>query len=117
MHHVALNHLITGALAWNPQVRGALYVLIALVVLPGSVYLILATDLGARLGFLVAAAGFFGWMFTLGSVGWVYGTGPKGREPTWKPTEVVVGELSDAARNPEAADFPKGWEKLELTDP
>lgn len=118
MDHLVLNHhLLTGALAWNPQIRGALYVVIAMVVLPGSVYLLLATNMGARLGFLLAAAGFFGWMFTLSSVWWVYGTGPKGREPTWKPKEVVVGDLGESSRNPAAADYPKGWQKLEITDP
>ncbi len=117
MHDLALNHLVTGALAWNPQIRGALYVVIALVVLPGSVYLLLATNMGARLGFLMAAAGFFGWMFTLSAVWWVYGTGPKGREPTWKPKEVVVGDLAQSATNPMAAGFPKDWKKLEITDP
>ncbi len=117
MHHLAMNHLVIGALAWNPQVRGALYVVIALVVLPGSVYLLLATNMGARLGFLMAAAGFFGWMFTLSAVWWVYGTGPKGREPTWKPKEVVVGDLAQESRNPLAANFPEKWKKLEITDP
>jgi len=117
MHHVALNHLITGALAWNPQIRGALYVVIAMVVLPGSAFLLLSTNMGARMGFLMAAAGFFGLLFTLSALWWVYGTGPKGRAPEWKSKEVVVGDLAESSRNPAAADFPKNWEKLDIADP
>ncbi|MBA3268811.1 MAG: hypothetical protein H0T70_11225 [Acidimicrobiia bacterium] len=106
-----------GALKWNPQVRGALYVVIAMVVLPGSAFLLLSTNMGARLGFLLAAAGFCGWMFTLGGVWLIYGSGPKGREPSWKPQETIVGEVSEASRNPAAARYPAGWEKLEITNP
>jgi len=117
MHQLASNPVVTAALKWNPQVRGALYVVIALVVLPGSVYLLLSTNMGSRLGFLLAAAGFCGWMFTLGGVWWVYGSGPKGREPTWKAQETIVGDVAEASRNPEAARYPAGWEKLEITNP
>ena len=42
------------AIGWKPELRGILIVIIAVVVLCGSIYLILATNLGARLGFLVA---------------------------------------------------------------
>ena len=42
---------------WSPFIRGILVVLIGVGVLCGSVYLLLATNLGARLGFLVAMAG------------------------------------------------------------
>ncbi|MGI8776100.1 MAG: hypothetical protein ACR2LJ_01615 [Acidimicrobiales bacterium] len=116
-NHLVSNHLVTAALAWNPQVRGALYVLIALVVLPGSVFLLLSTNMGARLGFLMAAAGFFGWMFTLSAVWWVYGTGPKGREPTWKPKETITGDIAQETRNPAAAHFPAGWKKMDIAAP
>ena len=49
-------HLLAG-IAWDPQIRGALIVLAAVVLLPGTIYLLLATNLGARVGFLVAVAG------------------------------------------------------------
>lgn len=122
MHHLALTHpvlthLVTGALAWNPQIRGALYVVIAVVVLPGSVFLLLSTNMGSRLGFLIAFAGFSGWMFTLGSVWWVYGSGPVGRSPSWKPKEVIVGDVAQNSRNSAAANFPDGWKKLDIADP
>ncbi len=117
MYHVALNHLVTGALAWNPQVRGALYVVIAVVVLPGSVFLLLSTNMGSRMGFLLATAGFSGWMLTLGGVWWVYGSGPVGRSPTWKAKEVIVGDVAQGTRLPVAAKFPANWKKLDIADP
>ena len=44
------------AISWEPELRGILIVIIAVVVLWAAIYLILATNLGARLGFLVALA-------------------------------------------------------------
>jgi hypothetical protein len=41
--------------------RGILITVVALVAFPGSVYLILYTDVGKRLGFLIAGAGLTGW--------------------------------------------------------
>lgn len=104
------------ALSWNPQVRGGLYVLVAVVVLCGSVFLILGTNMGGRLGFQLAAAGLTGFFVVIGSVWWVYGIGPKGESPTWQPTMVVAGDLGQGGTGV-VAGFPQGWEKLELTSP
>lgn len=84
------------AFGWNPEIRGILFVLIAVVTLCGSVYLLLATNLGARLGFLVAFAGLFGWMFLLGAVWWAYGIGLQGELPSWQAQEIIVGDLTAA---------------------
>lgn len=105
-----------GAFSWEPQVKGALYVLIAIIVLPGSAYLLLMTNMGSRLGFQLAAAGFFGWMTVLGAVWWVYGKGPVGESPTWKSEAVVVGEPA-AAKGALLTGFPNSWHKLEITSP
>ncbi len=70
------------AVGWEPEIRGALVVIIGAVALMGSVYLILGTNMGARLGLLVALAGLFGWMATMGAVWWTYGIGLQGRQPT-----------------------------------
>ena len=51
----------------------------------GSLYLILGTNLGARLGFLVALTGLAGWMFLMGGIWWIYGKGLLGPDPAWKP--------------------------------
>ena len=40
-------HLLAG-IAWDPQIRGFLAVLVGVVVLMGSIYLLLSTNIGAR---------------------------------------------------------------------
>src|SRR5689334_3875373 len=104
------------ALTWNPQVRGGLYVFLAVTILCGSGFLILSTNLGARLGFQVAAAGLTGFLLIIGSVWWVYGIGPKGKAPTWVPKFEVQGDLSQSSSQI-LAGFPQGWKKLDLADP
>jgi hypothetical protein len=82
-------HLIAG-IAWDPQLRGILAVLVGVVVLMGSVYLLLGTNLGTRLGFLVAVTALFGWLTLMGLTWWVYGTiGMLGEAPRWEVKEVV----------------------------
>ena len=100
---------------WYPELRGITTVMIAVSVLCGSVYLLLGTNLGARLGFLVALAGLFGWMTLMGGIWAVYGIGLKGREATWKPKEIIVGDVN-AATNPVAHDLSK-WANLASDDP
>ena len=78
------------AISWQPELRGIVVVLIAVVVLIGGTYLIVGTNLGARLGVLVVLAGFFGWMMTMGAIWWTYGIGLKGPEPSWKPAEPIT---------------------------
>lgn len=107
---------LTLALSWNPQVRGGLYVLLAVLVLCGSGFLILSTNLGGRLGFQAAAAGLMGFMVLIGMVWWVYGIGPQGEAPTWVPRFVVQGDLGQAGGEI-LAGFPRDWEELDLTDP
>ena len=41
-------------IAWDPQIRGILTVLVGVGVLMGSVYLLLATNVAQRLGFLLS---------------------------------------------------------------
>jgi hypothetical protein len=77
------------ALNWEPQLRGILILIIAISVLCGSVFVILATNLGSRLGFLVSLAGLAGWMTLMGFIWMVFGIGLKGQAPEWKP---VAGE-------------------------
>ena len=107
---------VLAALRWEPQVKGGLYVALGLAILCGSAYLLLSTNLGARLGFLVAAAGLFGWLSALGVIWWVYARGPVGREPVWKSEGVVTGNLA-RSRNDVLEHFPRGWHKLPPTDP
>ncbi len=84
-----LLHTIAG-IAWDPQLRGFLAVGVGVVVLLGSTVLLLTTNLGSRLGFLLAASAFFGWCTIMGMTWWLYGTiGMLGEAPSWVVTEVV----------------------------
>lgn len=88
---------ILAGIAWDPQLRGILATLVGVVVLMGSVHLLLATNVGNRLGFLVSAAGFFGWMFLMGLTWWAYGTiGMLGQAPGWEVQEVLYPTTQDA---------------------
>jgi hypothetical protein len=81
-------NLIAG-LAWDPEIRGFLAVLTGIVVLMGSVWLVLSTNSGPRLGTLLAGAAFFGWMAIMGSVWWIYGIGYAGDRPVFEELEIV----------------------------
>ena len=70
--------------------KGLLVVVTAFVLLPGSVYMLLASNFGALKGYLIAATAFFGFLIMLSAV-WLFGipgttplTGPKGTQPTFK---------------------------------
>lgn len=78
------------AINWQPELRGIIVVLIAVVVLIGGTYLVVGTNLGARLGLLLVLAAFFGWMMTMGAIWWTYGIGLKGPTPFWHPAEPVT---------------------------
>jgi hypothetical protein len=78
---------------WNPTIIGILTVAAAIGLFCGSVYLLLATNLGGRLGFLVAFAGLTGFMFLLATLWWTSGNSgidpPHGHSPQWNVIEVV----------------------------
>jgi hypothetical protein len=113
---VTVHGLLVASLSWNPQIKGGLYVLIAILILPGSGYMLLATNTGARLGFMLAFAGFTGFMVILGSVWWIYGIGPKGPAPIWKSNVVAVGDLGNS-NSAVLSGYPSGWHDIEATDP
>jgi hypothetical protein len=85
---------------WYPTILGVITVIAAVSLFCGTIYLLLATDLGARLGFLVAAAGLSGFMILL-SLMWLTTASPlntiKGRIPSWRAVEVIEG--GDLARS------------------
>jgi len=128
------------AIGWEPELRGVLIVIIAIVTLCGSVYLLLATNLGARLGLLVALAGLAGWMMLMGIVWMIYGIGLKGPEPSWiaVPGRTVLQDnsalftasvLETSVKVPEGASYSEqaeivrdefiaeGWTTLSEEDP
>lgn len=81
-------HLL-GIVSWDPVLTGYLAVIIGVLVLCGSVYLLLATNLGIRLGFLVAWTGLWGWMLLMAIVWWVFGIGWIGSQPGWHVLQVT----------------------------
>ena len=103
-------NLIAG-IAFDPTIRGILAVGVGVVVLMGSVYLLLATNTGTRLGFLLAVTGFFGWMAIMGSIWWIYGIGMQGEAPSWHVVEYNAGDVDQAVtervRDLELADLPQ----------
>lgn len=127
------------AINWEPELRGLLTVIIGVAVFMGGIYLILLTNLGARLGFLVTVAGLAGWMALMGAAWVIYGIGLKGPEPSWKPVpgrtvlqdpqalvraEVLETPVTvpEGATPPEIAEIIKqqfqgeGWEPLAESD-
>jgi hypothetical protein len=115
------------AVGWSPEIRGVIVVLIGFVVLCGSVYLILGTNLGARLGFLVSLTGLFGWLFIMGIIWWTYGIGLQGTQAAWEPAQpisvvndgdLVAAGILESAGLPASSDDPahEGWRRLSNED-
>jgi hypothetical protein len=95
------------AIGWQPELRGILITIISVVTFCGSCYFILSTNLGARLGFLVALAALAGWMFLMGATWWTYGKGLLGPDASWAPVSGETVLQTTAALNNSGA----------LTDP
>jgi hypothetical protein len=75
---------------WNIFIRGILFPGIMFMILCGSTYVILSTNVGNRLGFLLAATGLAGWMFLM-SIAWMlYGIGLRGADPSWVVKSVIT---------------------------
>jgi len=78
---------------WYPTILGVLVVIAAVVLFLGTIYILLGTNLGARLGFLVAFTALTGFMCIL-SLLWCTTASPlntiKGRIPQWKVQEVIA---------------------------
>ena len=108
-------------IAWDPEIRGILSVLVGVVVLMGSVYLLLATNVASRLGILLALAAVFGWLTIHGLTWWIYppGQGPIGRIPSWEVEEIVYGDLSnsmlDKAHDVDTSALPSPEDLEEMT--
>ena len=95
------------AVSWDPEIRGIIVVLCMFLTLCGGTYLVIGTNLGARLGVLISVAALFGWMAMMGAVWWIYGIGLKGREPTWKPaTPISIIRDGTLLSNAEVIDGP-----------
>lgn len=100
-------------ITWDPGLRGVLVVATGIAVLVGSVYAILATNLGTRLGFLVTIAGLAGWMTLMGFVWAMYGIGYKGTAAHWVVEEVYT---SKDAKNLSSAKLAKAHDLSKWTE-
>jgi hypothetical protein len=103
-----LAHLpLLATITWDPFVRGIVILAIAIVLLPGSVYLVLSTDVGARLGFLLIAAAISGMLFIF-AILWpaLSSTADIGRANAWKPVAVITGDFTDQVTINGVKDFP-----------
>jgi len=76
------------AIAFDPAIRGLLVVATGVVVLIGSIYLIIATNIGLRNGLLISLAALLGWCFSMGMIWWIYGIGLRGQDPSWIVEEI-----------------------------
>ncbi len=124
MHGLATVASLLAEFSWDPQVRGLVIVLAAVLVLPGSVFLIMGTNVGARMGFLVAVAGLSGFCMMLGVLWTLNAGGLVGRSPSWKAAEIATGppgaSISDSTDGlpMRVGDAPSGgWRELPQGDP
>jgi hypothetical protein len=91
---------VLAGLDWDITIRGIAVVAVGFATLMGSVWLLLATNTGTRLGTLIAGAGFFGWMVIMASIWWMFGGGGvigwQGTPPSWKVLDVNYSQLADS---------------------
>ena len=113
---------LLGIVRWDPVLTGYLAVIVAVAVLCGSVYLLLATNLGVRLGFLVAWTGLWGWMLLMSIVWWVFGIGWIGSPPGWNvlqvttnPATVLIDEVQQLSAF-RVDQPPPGWIQIVVKD-
>ena len=78
-------------LEWDPHVRGFLAVFAGFCVWMGSIWIIVSSNSGVRLGTLLSLAGLFAWLTIMGSIWWLYGIGWAGDSPIWEEVEIVEG--------------------------
>ncbi|HUP72870.1 MAG TPA: hypothetical protein VM282_07465 [Acidimicrobiales bacterium] len=87
----ALNTAVLAGINFDVTIRGLLVVTVAVACLMGSIWLLLATNTGIRVGTLLALTGFFGWMVIMATVWWIFGIGWAGSAPSWQTIDIVRG--------------------------
>ncbi|MDG2114857.1 MAG: hypothetical protein P8N02_19890 [Actinomycetota bacterium] len=112
---------LLAVVGWDPTLTGYLAVLLSILVLCGSVFLLLATNIGMRLGFLVSWTGFWGWNLLMGLIWWVFGIGWIGQQPSWQvshlasdPAGVPVEAVQDISND--LSETPSDWEVVVEAD-
>ena len=94
-----------GAISFDNEIRGLLTVLLGCAVLMGSVWLIISTNTGFRLGTLIAISAIFGWTVMMAFLWALYGIGLQGARPTWEVQAIHIGNpsVSDNEADPPPA--------------
>ena len=90
------------AISFDNEVRGLLVVLLGASILMGSVWLIISTNTGFRLGSLIAISAIFGWAAMMALLWALYGIGLQGARPTWEVQAIHIGNpsVTDNEANP-----------------
>jgi len=102
---------------WNPTLLGWAVFVCAIVLFCGSIYLLLATNVGARLGFLLSGAGLSGLMVLM-SIMWVTTAYPlntlRGTLAGWTPIAITAqtgDEIDVAALRNASSEGQNLWEE------
>jgi hypothetical protein len=111
---LALPLACDGCFKGYPAILSTILIVALLV---GSIYVLLASNLGARVGYLVTMVSLFAFimimsvLWLIGAPGTTTGTGPRGREPAWVPflpdSEVARLDFPSAV-----GSFPDEWEEI-----
>lgn len=90
------------AISFDNEIRGLLTVLLGSAILMGSVWLIISTNTGFRLGSLIAISAIFGWTVMMAFIWSLYGIGLQGARPTWEVQAIHIGNpsVSENEANP-----------------
>src|SRR5687768_14468205 len=105
----------TGICGWGVLIA-------AMVLFPGTVWLLTGAIFGNRMGYLISATSFFAFMIILSSL-WTFGApetprylGPKGDLPAW--VTVAAGQQLESQTFPVVEQYPDGpWKPAEADDP
>lgn len=108
---------LTDRSLWYPTVLGVLVVVAAVVLFVGSIYLILGTNMGARLAFLATFSGLMGLMVVLTAL-WITTASPlntlRGTVPAWEIIEVVPS--LDESTVPEVRDIQEDGREVDTVE-
>src|SRR3989442_145683 len=93
--------------------KGIAVIVCAFILFVGSIYVLVAAVFGLRMGYLVVAVSFFGWMIILSAI-WTFGPpgtpknlGPRGYEPHWQVFAAGAGAV-ESSKYPQVGQYPAG---------
>ena len=105
-----------GAVAFDPTIRGILVILTGSTVLMGSIFLVLSTNSGVRVGFLIAASALFGWFVLMSTLWTIYESGLKGRDPAWMATDINYNRSTPVPEVPVLDKLPRDTQLANAAD-